>query len=70
MGRRQTSSDLYPKFYWNSVSRYVQTTIRYLSVTESSRQWIANLYSNIFRAERAIGQTLPSAASNLQLVAD
>jgi hypothetical protein len=62
--------DLYPKFYWNSVSRHVQTAIRYLSVTESGRQWIANLYSNIFRAERAIDQTLPSAAPNLQLIAD
>jgi hypothetical protein len=62
--------DLYPKFYWNSVSRHVQTAIRYLSVTESGRQWIANLYSNIFRAERAIGQTLPSVAPNLQLIAD
>jgi len=62
--------DLYPQFYWNSVSRHVQTAIRYLSVTESGRQWIANLYSNIFRAERAIGQTLPSVAPNLQLIAD
>jgi len=53
--------DLYPKFYWDSVSCHVQTAIRYLSVTESGRQWIANLYSNIYRAERAIGQALPNA---------
>ena len=62
--------DLYPQFYWNSVSRHVQTAIRYLSVTESGRQWIANLYSNIYRAERVFGQALPSAAPNLQLIAD
>src|SRR5450830_314715 len=62
--------DLYPQFYWNSVSPQIQTAIRYLSVTESGRQWIANLYSNIYRAERAIGQALPSAAPNLQLIAD
>jgi len=61
--------DLYPQFYWNSVSCHVQTAIRYLSVTESGRQWIANLYSNVYRAERAIGQALPSAAPTLQLVA-
>jgi hypothetical protein len=61
--------DLYPQFYWNNVSPHVQTAIRYLSVTESGRQWIANLYSNIYRAERAIGQALPSAAPNLQLIA-
>jgi hypothetical protein len=52
--------DLYPKFYWNSVSSHIQMAIRYLSVTESGRQWIANLYSNIYRAERAVGQALPS----------
>ncbi len=45
-------TDLYPQFYWNSVSTHVQTAIRYLNVTSSGRQWIANLYSNIFRAER------------------
>ena len=61
--------DLYPQFYWNSVSCHVQTAIRYLSVTESGRQWIANLYSNIFRAERAIGQALPSIGRKPQLVA-
>ncbi|MFZ0670341.1 MAG: metal-dependent phosphohydrolase, partial [Pseudolabrys sp.] len=26
--------------------------IRYLNVTARGRQWVANLYSNIFRAER------------------
>lgn len=61
--------DSYPQFYWNSVSHHVQTAIRYLSVTESGRQWVANLYSNVYRAERAIDQALPSAARNLQLIA-
>ncbi len=41
-------TDLYPQFYWNSVSAHVQTAIRYLNVTSSGRQWISNLYSNIF----------------------
>jgi hypothetical protein len=53
--------DLYPKFYWNNVSSHVQVGIRYLSVTENGRQWIANLYSNVHRAEHAITQALPSA---------
>jgi hypothetical protein len=44
--------DLYPQFYWQSVSAEVQPAIRYLNVTSSGRQWIANLYSNVFRAER------------------
>ena len=45
-------TDLYPQFYWNSVSSHIKTAIRYLNVTSSGRQWIASLYSNIFRAER------------------
>jgi hypothetical protein len=32
----------------------VQTAIRYLQVTTDGRQWVANLFSNIFRAEREI----------------
>jgi hypothetical protein len=43
--------DLYPQFYWKTVSPHIQTAIRYLNVTSSGRQWIANLYSNVFRAD-------------------
>jgi hypothetical protein len=49
----------YPQFYWNSVAPHVQKAIRYLNVTTSGRQWIANLYSNVFRAEREIGLSGP-----------
>jgi hypothetical protein len=42
----------YPQFYWNSISPHIQTGIQYLNVTSSGRQWIASLYSNVFRAER------------------
>ncbi len=45
-------TDLYPQFYYNSVSPHIQKAIRYLNVTSSGRQWIASLYSNVFRAER------------------
>jgi hypothetical protein len=51
--------NLYPQFYWNSVAPYVQTAIRYLNVTASGRQWVANLYSNIFRAERDLAMFGP-----------
>jgi len=44
----------YPQFYWNSVAPHIQTEIRYLNKTASGRQWIANIYSNVFRAERDI----------------
>ncbi len=44
----------YPQFYWNNVAPQIQTAIRYLNVTSTGRQWIANLYGNVFRAEREL----------------
>jgi hypothetical protein len=44
----------YPRFYWDQVFPQVQTAVRYLNVTVAGRQWLANLYSNVFRAEREI----------------
>ena len=46
--------DKYPLFYWHMVSPHIQVAIRYLNVTARGRQWIANLYSNVFRAERDV----------------
>ena len=43
--------DQYSQFYWTSVSPHIQSAIRYLNVTSSGRQWVANLYSNVVRAE-------------------
>ena len=43
-----------PRFYWTSISPHIQSAISYLSVTSSGRSWIANLYSNVFCAEREI----------------
>jgi len=53
--------DRYPQFYWKSVSPHIQTAIGYLNMTSSGRQWIANLYSNVFRAEREIPLSGPQA---------
>jgi hypothetical protein len=52
-------TDLYPQFYWKSVSSHIQTAIRYLNVTSSGRQWIANLDSNVLRAERELNLSGP-----------
>jgi hypothetical protein len=52
-------TDLYPQFYWNSVSAHIQMAIRYLSVTSRGRQWIANLYSNVFSAEHGLNLSGP-----------
>jgi len=45
-------TDLYPRFYFDSISVHLQAAIRYLNVTRRGRQWINGLYSNVFRAER------------------
>jgi len=44
----------YPQFYWTNVAPQIQVAIRYLNVTSSGRQWISNLYGNVFRAEREL----------------
>jgi len=44
----------YPQFYWDNVAPQTEVAIRYLNFTTSGRQWIANLQSNLFRAEREI----------------
>jgi hypothetical protein len=53
--RRYTSSaditSSYSRFYWDSIAPHIQRAMQYLNVTSSGRQWIANLYSNVFRAE-------------------
>jgi hypothetical protein len=41
----------YPEFYWNSVYPHIQTAIGYLNATPNGREWIANVQSNVFRAE-------------------
>jgi len=43
--------DSYAKFYWDVVSPYIQEALRYLRVTQDGKQWIANLYANVFGAE-------------------
>lgn len=48
--------NLYPKFYWDNVSMQIRGAIRYLNVTSNGRQWVANLYSNVFRAERDLSR--------------
>jgi hypothetical protein len=50
----RTPGDLrksYPAFYRNVVCGYIQPALRYLEVTLSGKQIIANLYANVFRAE-------------------
>jgi len=45
--------DRYPSFFWNSVSMHIEDGIKYLNMTVSGRQWIANLHHHLLCAEHA-----------------
>jgi hypothetical protein len=49
----------YPQFFWKSVYPHIQTAIDYLNATPTGRRWIANLHSNVFRAESEISLSGP-----------
>ncbi len=53
----------YPQFFWKSVYPHIQTAIDYLNVTPIGRQWIANLHSNLFRAESEVELSGPQMSS-------
>ncbi len=38
-------------FFWKIVNPYIQDAIKYLSVTQEGKQWIANLYAHVFTVE-------------------
>jgi hypothetical protein len=44
--------DKYPAFFWDSVSIHLEAGMKYLNMTVSGRQWIANLHHHILCAER------------------
>jgi hypothetical protein len=41
----------YPLFFWSKVEPYIGDAIRYLELTLEGRQWVAQLYSNVFAIE-------------------
>lgn len=44
-------NDKNARFYWDVVSPYIQEGLKFLRVTQEGKQWIANLYANVFGAE-------------------
>jgi len=44
----------YPGFFWNCVSMYIEDGMKYLALTASGRQWIANLHNHVFCAEKSM----------------
>ena len=50
----QTPADLvdkYPKFFSDLVAAHIEEGVKYLSMTTSGRQWIANLHNHVWCAE-------------------
>lgn len=45
--------DKYPSFFWNCVSMHIDDGIKFLNLTVSGRQWIANLHHHVLCAEHA-----------------
>lgn len=45
--------DKYPAFFWNSVAMHLDDGIKYLNMTVSGRQWIANMHHHILCAEHS-----------------
>jgi len=45
--------DKYPDFFWNSVEPHIGPAISYLEQTAEGKQWIANLYNNVFQVENS-----------------
>jgi hypothetical protein len=43
----------YPHFFWQVVRPYIGDAVRYLRVTQEGKQWIANLYANVFSTEHS-----------------
>lgn len=57
----------FPQFYWTNVAQQIHLAIRYLNVTSRGRQWIANLHSNLFRAEREVNLSGPQRKDSFSM---
>ncbi|HEX2727798.1 MAG TPA: hypothetical protein VHN20_18390, partial [Beijerinckiaceae bacterium] len=44
-------ADQYPRFFWSKVEPFIADALTYLELTVDGRQWIANLYCNVFEIE-------------------
>ncbi|PDT90849.1 metal-dependent phosphohydrolase [Bradyrhizobium sp. Y36] len=56
--------DKYPEFFWNTVSAHIRDGMTYLNLTESGRQWIANLHHHVLCAENALRMMGPQLGQN------
>lgn len=58
----RTAADLraaYPTFFWNAVRPHIEDGLNYLRITQSGKQWVANLYAHVFAEEHKLSNFGP-----------
>jgi hypothetical protein len=50
-GSAANVAEQYPRFFWSKVEPFIGDALGYLELTVDGRQWIANLYCNVFEME-------------------
>ncbi|MBV1876351.1 MAG: hypothetical protein KUG79_01795 [Pseudomonadales bacterium] len=64
-----TAADMqanYPKFYWETISPYIQMALKYLRATQDGQAWVANLYANVFTEEHQAPSYGPERRNNTE----
>jgi hypothetical protein len=56
--------DNYPDFFWQKVRPYIGDALRYLRITQEGKQWVANLYANVFSMEHRSLAPIPGPLLN------
>jgi len=51
----------YPGFFFNVASRYIKDAVRFLKVTQEGKQWLSNLYSEVFQVQFDVNMCLESS---------
>jgi hypothetical protein len=44
----------YPKFFWSTVTPYIEDALNDLRMTQDGQLWVANLYSHVFAEEHKL----------------
>jgi hypothetical protein len=44
----------YPKFFWSTVTPYIEDALSDLRMTQDGQLWVANLYSHVFAEEHKL----------------
>jgi len=58
-------AEQYPTFFWSKVEPYIGAAITNLELTMEGRQWIAQLYSNVFSLEHHRQHMGPQLGKNI-----